>query len=144
MIETINPKALAMKRTLVVCLVGGMLAASCAVVPPGHVPPATPAPAVPAQPAPSSPAVVELSGQARQALEQHRYDEAVQLLERAIDIEPRNGGLWHEMAQVRYAQGSYEQAIQLARRSNALPGTDPGLKAKNDELIKASRNALGN
>lgn len=144
MSETINLKAFALKRALIVCLLGGMLAASCTVAPPERVPPITPAPAAPARPAPSLPAVVELSGQARQALEQHRYDEAVQLLERAIDIEPRNGGLWHEMAQVRYAQGSYEQAIQLARRSNALPGTDPGLKAKNDELIKASRNALGN
>lgn len=90
----------------------------------------------------NSPAVVELSTQARQALDNSRHDAAAQLLERAIRIEPRNGELWHQLARVRFQQGNYEQARQLATRSNALLSGESGLKARNDELIEAARDAL--
>lgn len=123
-------------------LLAALLAGGCA------VPPAVERPApqtAPAQPGTSnSPAVVELSSQARQALDGRHFEEAAQLLERAIDIAPRDGDLWHELARVRYAQGNYEQAIQLAKRSNALPNVTAALKSKNDQLIRASRTALGN
>lgn len=94
------------------------------------------------RPAPlDSPAVVELSSRAREALNDSRHDDAVQLLERAIRIEPQNGTLWHQLARVRFEQGDYEQARQLATRSNALLSRDSTLKANNDELIKAARDA---
>lgn len=89
----------------------------------------------------NSPAVVELSSQAQQALDADRHDAAVQLLERAIRIEPRNGALWHQLARVRFQQGSYEQAMQLANRSNALLADDSTLRTRNDELIDAAREA---
>ena len=60
---------------------------------------------------------------------------------RAIRIEPQNGALWHELARVRFQQGSYEQAMQLANRSNALLAADSTLRARNDELINAAREA---
>lgn len=101
-------------------------------------PDTTPAPTEPM----NSPAVVELSTQARQALNDSRHDAAVQLLERAIRIEPQNGELWHQLARVRFQQGSYEQARQLATRSNALLSSDSSLQARNDELIEAARDAL--
>ena len=89
----------------------------------------------------NSPAVVELSTRAREALAEDRPDAAVQLLERAIRIEPQNGALWHELARVRFRQGNYEQARQLATRSNALLAGDSTLRTRNDELIEAARDA---
>lgn len=129
------------RRIFIACLLGGLLTAGCA-VPPAVRTPAVPKPVHP-QPELNSPAVLELSKQARQAMDERRFEEAAQLLERAVDIEPRNGSLWHELARVRFRQGNYEQAMELANRSNALADTGPALKSRNDELIKASRNALG-
>jgi len=123
-------------------LVAALLAGGCSVPPVVEQPGGSTGSAQPGTS--SSPAVVELTSQARRALDSRQFDEAVQLLERAINIEPRNGSLWHELARARYAQGNYEQAIQLAKRSNALPNVEPSLKSKNDELIQASRHALGN
>lgn len=90
----------------------------------------------------NSPAVLELSGDARAALRQGRFDNAAQLLERAIRIEPHNGALWHELAVVRFEQGAYEQAMQLANRSNAAASTGRSLREENDALIEKSRKAL--
>jgi len=87
----------------------------------------------------TSPAVLELSARARDAMDHRRHDTAVQLLERAIRIEPRNGELWHLLARVRFEQGNYEQARQLAARSNALLAGGSVLKGRNDDLIEAAR-----
>lgn len=142
-------------------LLAGLLASGCSVPPAAEQPGGSTGPARPGtssspavrQPGgatgsalpgtSSSPAVVELSSQARRAFDSRQFDAAVQLLERAINIDPRNGSLWHELARARYAQGNYEQAIQLAKRSNALPNVGSSLKSRNDELIQASRHALG-
>lgn len=103
---------------------------------PGRTAPTSTRPA-----APESPAVIELSARARDALDGSRHDEALQLLERAIRIEPQNGELWHQLARVRFQQGNYEQARQLATRSNALLTGNSRLRASNDELIEAARDA---
>lgn len=143
-----------MTRIHLAWLLAGLLAAGCAGPALGPAFERGPADAEPAEaevgdtrpastrPAPlDSPAVVELSSRAREAMNASRHDEAVQLLERAIRIEPQNGGLWHQLARVRYRQGNYEQARQLATRSNALLSGDSTLKTSNDELIKAARDA---
>lgn len=132
------------KRSLVVWLLAASLAGGCAVPLPDHRPEVEPEPVpktVPDREPMNSPAVLELSSNARQALSDRRFDEATQLLERAIRIEPRNGALWHELARVRFEQGDYEQAQQLATRSNALIDGGSALKARNDELIEAAREA---
>lgn len=136
-----------MKRAFPVWFIAGLLTAGCA----APVRDQAPADAEPAatRPAPTStrsaplnsPAVVELSTQAREALADSRHDHAAQLLERAIRIEPRNGALWHELARVRFQQGNYEQARQLATRSNALLTGSSTLKTRNDELIDSARDA---
>lgn len=124
----------------------GILAAGCAAPMGDRAPVEDSMPGSGATSSPSgpvnSPAVLELSSNARSAMQQGRYDSAVQLLERAIRIEPHNGLLWHELARVRYEQGSYEQAMQLANRSNAAASISGTLKRKNEELIKRSRQAL--
>lgn len=143
-----------MNRAFPVWFIAGLLTAGCAAPVRDQAPadaesastrpaPASiePAPAS-TRPAPlNSPAVVELSTQAREALADSRHDDAVQLLERAIRIEPRNGALWHELARVRFQQGHYEQARQLATRSNALLTGSSTLKTRNDELIDSARDA---
>ncbi|MDZ7840521.1 MAG: tetratricopeptide repeat protein [Gammaproteobacteria bacterium] len=143
-----------MMRTVLPWLLAGSLAVGCAVPLRDQEPvdrqpePARPAPdpdrTAPASTrpaAPESPAVVELSARAREALDDSRHDDALQLLERAIRIEPQNGALWHQLARVRFQQGNYEQARQLATRSNALLTGNSRLRASNDELIEAARDA---
>jgi Tfp pilus assembly protein PilF len=126
-----------------VCVISALAAVGCAIPEREQdVPaPVTDTAAISSRPA-NSPAVVELLRKARAAMKDSRWIDAAQSLERAIRIEPHNSTLWHELAQVRYAQGNYEQAMQLANRSNALLDSRSGLRTKNDELIKASREAL--
>lgn len=148
-----------MMRTVLPWLLAGSLAAGCTVPlrdqkpvdrppeptspapDPGRTAPASTRPASTRPAAPESPAVVELSARAREALDDSRPDDALQLLERAIRIEPQNGALWNQLARVRFEQGNYEQARQLAIRSNALLTGNSRLKASNDELIEAAREA---
>lgn len=136
--STNHMKPKAQRVFLVLALTAG-LAAGCAAPIPDRRPDTETAPAP--RETKSSPAVVELSTRARQALADSRHDAAAQLLERAIRIEPQNGALWHELARVHFQQGNYDQARQLATRSNALLAGDSTLKAKNDELIDAARDA---
>lgn len=65
-------------------------------------------------------------------------------LERALRIEPRNARLWHELAQLRLAQGQYAQAIALAQKSNSFAGTQRRLQAMNWRVIGEARIAQGN
>ncbi|MFN2309406.1 MAG: tetratricopeptide repeat protein [Gammaproteobacteria bacterium] len=104
------------------------------------VPPPVGAPAT--QPAPSS-AVVAL---AERADRQHRaqdLDAAAASLERALRIEPRNPRLWQRLAAVRLDQGQFDQAIQMAAKSNSLAGGSQSLQARNWQLIAAARRAKG-
>jgi tetratricopeptide (TPR) repeat protein len=148
MVVLFNPmKARLLRLFFILSLVLGM-AAGCAVPLTDReadveaIPVPAPAPESEGAGAMNSPAVVELSSRARTELNNSRHDTASQLLERAIRIEPQNGVLWHELARVRYEQGQYEQARELAARSNALLTSDSRLKARNDALIEAAREAL--
>lgn len=64
-------------------------------------------------------------------------------LERALRIEPRNARLWHELAQLRLAQGLYAQAVALAQKSNSFAGTQRRLQAMNWRVIGQARIAQG-
>jgi tetratricopeptide (TPR) repeat protein len=64
-------------------------------------------------------------------------------LERALRIEPRNARLWHELAQLRLAQGQYAQAVALAQKSNSFAGTQRRLQAMNWRVIGQARIAQG-
>ena len=65
-------------------------------------------------------------------------------LERALRIEPRNPWLWHELAQLRHAQGQYAQAISIAQKSISFAGSDRRLQALNWRVIGNARVAQGN
>jgi predicted Zn-dependent protease len=72
-----------------------------------------------------------------------RYATAAASLERALRIEPRNARLWHELARVRLQQEEFDQAENVAARSNAWAGDDSALRAENWRLISEARAARG-
>ena len=73
-----------------------------------------------------------------------QLDKAGAALERALRIEPRNAGIWHDLAQIRLHQGQYQQAESLASKSNSLAGGNRSLQARNWKVIASARKAAGN
>jgi len=59
-------------------------------------------------------------------------------LERGLGIDAQNPVLWHLMARVQLIQGNFEQAEQLAKKSNLLVGHNPALEKKNGQIIDKS------
>ena len=99
-----------------------------------------PLPGAPAE----SPVVRRLMASASTAMDNGDTTSAVNSLERALRIEPRNAVLWNRLAKVRFRQENWQQAIQLASRSNTLTGDNPGLRRDNWNLIANAHAALGN
>jgi len=71
------------------------------------------------------------------------YGQAAASLERALRIEPRNAYLWNRLARLRFAQGQYGEAGDLAAKSNALAGSDRALKRDNWKMVAEARRAAG-
>lgn len=89
-------------------------------------------------------AALVLAEQARAAREDGNIARAGQRLERALRIAPRDAGLWHRMAVVRFEQGRYQQAERMAQRSLQLDdGGASALALENWRVIAAAREALG-
>lgn len=110
---------------------------------PGTELPATPEPPPP-PPASGNRAVIALLDRAQLDAGAGRMDAAGATLERALRIEPRNARLWHELAQLRLAQGQYAQAVALAQKSNSFAGAQRRLQAMNWRVIGQARVAQGN
>ncbi|MDJ0957098.1 MAG: tetratricopeptide repeat protein [Arenicellales bacterium] len=89
-----------------------------------------------------TPVVTALVTDAQASRQNEEYDQAAVQLERALRIEPRNAGLWHELAQVYFEQGSFDQAIQFATKSNTLT-KDSELRTKNWRLMAQAYTQLG-
>ena len=90
-----------------------------------------------------NPAVIALLDGAASYVGSGELDKAAGSLERALRIEPRNAGIWHDLGQIRLHQGQYQQAESIATKSNSLAGNDRGLKKRNWQLIAAARRAAG-
>jgi predicted Zn-dependent protease len=88
-------------------------------------------------------AVIALLDQAQTDNDSGQREAAGASLERALRIEPRNPWLWLELAQVRLAEGQYEQAITLARKSNSFAGHQSRVQAANWQVIGKARVAQG-
>jgi hypothetical protein len=113
-------------------------------VPPAELEPVakdTPEPAA-VEPSPG-PAVVALLNDADQYSAAGRREQAVASLERALRIEPGNPVLWHRLSRLRLQQGQWDQAIALAKKSNALTRGNEELQANNWEVIAEARAAMG-
>lgn len=127
--------------------------------PPAAVEPA-PAPVQPPAPRPPAPppadlppaeitregnqAVAALLESADKNVKSNQLDKAGAALERALRIEPRNAGIWHDLAQIRLHQGQYQQAESLASKSSNLAASNRALQARNWKVIAAARKAAGN
>lgn len=85
-----------------------------------------------------------LVGKADTSLNNGDLTGAASQLERAVRVEPGHPLPWNRLAHVRFAQGSYDLAEELAQKSNALAGSDQGLKRNNWLLISEARRAGGN
>jgi predicted Zn-dependent protease len=88
-------------------------------------------------------AVIALLDRAQTDNDSGQREAAGASLERALRIEPRNPWLWLELAQVRLAQGQYEQATTLARKSNSFAGHQIRVQAANWQVIGQARVAQG-
>ena len=66
--------------------------------------------------------IASLINDAEQLSNEGKTEQAVATIERALRIEPRNALLWHQLAVVRMQQQQWQQAIAMARKSNALAG----------------------
>ena len=91
-----------------------------------------------------NPAVIALLDRAQTDSVAGRSEAAGASLERGLRIEPRNAWLWHELAQLRLAQGQYAQAISLAKKSTSFARHDHYLRALNWQVIGNARVAQGN
>jgi hypothetical protein len=81
-------------------------------------------------------AAATLLASARQSERTGQFSQAEMMLERALRVEPRNARLWHEMAQVKFGQKDYGQAVQFCIKSNSLAGKDYDLIQQNWLLME--------
>lgn len=113
----------------------------------GDVLPLPDEPAIGAEPLPPSqsisPVVQRLLSSADQQSRAGDLDGAANSLERALRIEPRNAILWNRLADVRFNQTNWQQAIQLAAKSNTLAANDGGLRRQNWYLMATAYDQLG-
>ncbi len=96
----------------------------------------------PVSTAKTSPAVTSLMLQAKGELAIGNTQSAVSKIERALRIESRNPKLWSLLAKANYDQGSYQQAISMAKKSIRYSRNDDVI-AKNWELVKKSGEKSG-
>lgn len=87
--------------------------------------------------------VLALVDQAEREISAGQFQAADASLERALRIEPRNPVLWQKLAQVRFEQGEYRQAKNLAAKSNAFAPDDRRLRADNWRIIGQARQKQG-
>ena len=71
------------------------------------------------------------------------WDGAANSLERALRLESRNALLWSRLAGVRYQQKDWQQAVQLAAKSNTLSAKNNDLRRQNWNMMANSYDALG-
>lgn len=111
--------------------------ASDVIVPDGVIEP------VPAPVMSDNKAVIALLDRAQTDTGAGHHEAAGASLERALRIEPRNPWLWHQLAQLRLAQGQYAQAISVARKSISFAAQDRRLLSANWRVIGNARVAQG-
>ena len=68
---------------------------------------------------------------------------AAATIERALRLEPKSARLWHKLGIIRMKEKNYQQAINLARKSNSLAAGDIKLQIENWRLIASANAAAG-
>ena len=78
--------------------------------------------------------VAELHEQALAAIDDGQYQQAIDYLQRAIKIQPRNAWSWHYLAQTYWYQGQLERCLAMLERSGSYGSYDDVLGGANDRL----------
>ncbi len=79
-------------------------------------------------------AVVELQRNARAALGRQAYQQAIDYLQRAIKIEPRNPHSWHYLAETYWRRGDYRRCVEMVERSFSYSDAADNLDLANHQL----------
>jgi outer membrane protein assembly factor BamD (BamD/ComL family) len=78
--------------------------------------------------------VSELHNQALSALEQDNFQQAINYLQRAIKIQPRNAWSWHYLAQSYWRDGQNDRCRSMVDRSDSYSSYDEVLISANSSL----------
>lgn len=90
-----------------------------------------------------SPPVVALLGEAEAGRQRGDLENVAAVLESAIRLEPRNAGLWLQLADVRLRQGQPILAQDLARKGIALAGSDQAMAREGWLLLSRALHTSG-
>ncbi|MFW5969935.1 MAG: tetratricopeptide repeat protein, partial [Halofilum sp. (in: g-proteobacteria)] len=88
-------------------------------------------------------AVAMLWDQAEEARREDRTDDAIEALERALQVAPDDPVLWSRLAEMRLRREEFAVAENLAAKSNALAGDRRLLRYRNWLLIAEARKRRG-
>jgi len=78
----------------------------------------------------------QLHNQALAAINESQYQQAIDTLQRAIKIEPRNAWSWHYLADVHWRRGELNRCMAMLERSQSYANYDDRLGSAN-ELLRA-------
>jgi tetratricopeptide (TPR) repeat protein len=81
----------------------------------------------------SSP-VIQLQNQALAAINENQYQLAIDYLQRAIKIQPRDPWSWHYLADIYWRQGQYDRCLAMIDRSSGYAANDAELVDANAAL----------
>ena len=82
---------------------------------------------------PGAEPVTELQNQAITALEDAQYQQAIEYLQRAIKIQPRNAWSWHYLAKSYWYQDQYDRCLEMIERSGSY-AEDDEISSANEQL----------
>ena len=83
----------------------------------------------------SSQPVIQLQNQALAAINEDQYQLAIDYLQRAIKIQPRNAWSWYYLADIYWRTGEYQRCQAMIERSKSYAGDDDQLAQANAELL---------
>ena len=83
--------------------------------------------------------VAELHRKAISAISHNLYPQAVEYLQRAIKIEPRNAFSWHYLAQTYWHSKQYGRCLEMIKRSISYSSDLDDLDRANSALITQCR-----
>ena len=78
--------------------------------------------------------VAELHNQALAALDNNQYQLAIDYLQRAIKIQPRNAWSWHYLGQSYRQNQQFDQCLAMVDRAFSYSSYDDALELANDRL----------
>lgn len=114
---------------------------------PGEPPSTVPEPLPPPAPVVREPTLGAASralvSQAQTQMATKNYAVAASSIERALRIEPDNPLLWIELGKVRFAEGNYVQAENMARKAVSMSVNAPRAQSSAWRLIADSYRARG-